>query len=105
VLSDVGPGSTVLDGGGEGLEIEIVDVFSVLAGRRLDLLKLDIEGGEYEIMADPRFETLDVRALVMEWHAREGYGRDWCVARLQALGFRVQETWSEDAAGMLWALR
>ncbi|MCU0945973.1 MAG: FkbM family methyltransferase, partial [Rubritepida sp.] len=71
LLSDQGSSSRVLgEGEGEGLSVRLVDLFPMLGGRRVDLLKLDCEGGEYELLADDRFAELDVRAIVMEWHQR-----------------------------------
>lgn len=53
-LSDRGSGSTIGDGG--EIDIAIVDVFPDLLSAPIDILKMDIEGGEYELMEDPRFE-------------------------------------------------
>jgi hypothetical protein len=83
----------------------VVDIFPVLSGRRIDLLKIDIEGSEYQILSDSRFGSLDVRAIVMEWHARAGYGYDWVHKKLSELGFRVEDLFAEPSHGMIWALR
>lgn len=104
-LSDGGSGSTVQESG-EGLSIRIVDIFPRLSGRRIDLLKLDCEGAEYAVLGDDRFAGLDVRAIVMEWHARPGgLGRSWCVERLRSLGYAVEELDDGAENGMLWAER
>jgi FkbM family methyltransferase len=87
--------------------VEACDLFPLLIGRRIDLLKMDIEGGEYEILGDDRFEKLDVGAIVMEWHAR-GSGLDdkeWCQERLRDLGYAIEEIFSYPSHGMLWARR
>ena len=42
------------------------DVFPYLEGA--DLVKIDIEGGEWPILSDPRFAELEARALVLEYH-------------------------------------
>lgn len=109
LLTDEGSSSRVLgegEGEGEGLSVRLVDLFPMLAGRRVDLLKLDCEGGEYELLADGRFAALDVRAIVMEWHQRGAtHGRDWCLERLAALGFRIEEAEQAPDHGMLWAER
>ena len=86
--------------------VEVVDIFPLLQGKRIDLLKMDIEGGEYEILGDPRFEKLEVDAIVMEWHSR---GRDaddkhWCQHRLIELGFTIDEIFTEPGYGMFWAI-
>lgn len=48
--------------------VELVDIFDHLAG--VDLMKLDIEGGEWEILRDPRFaEGPKATVLSLEYHA------------------------------------
>jgi FkbM family methyltransferase len=42
------------------------DVFPHIA--QADFLKLDIEGGEWAILADPRFRQVAAKALVLEYH-------------------------------------
>jgi FkbM family methyltransferase len=87
--------------------VEVLDIFSLLSGKSIDLLKIDIEGGEYEILADPRFEGLDVKVIVLEWHRRTDAKADkqWCEERLKGLGFKIDEFISEPTFGMLWAVR
>ena len=87
--------------------VEVVDVFPVLSGRRIDILKMDMEGGEYEILGDPRFSTLDIGAVVMEWHSRGNGTQDrrWCEGRLHDLGFTISEIFAEPHYGMFWAIR
>lgn len=101
-LSDAGTSSAVRTDGAGGIAAKMLDVFALLAGRRIDILKLDIEGGEYAILGDPRFAALQPRALVMEWHGGRA-GRDWCRARLAALGYGIVELFDHDEYGMLWA--
>lgn len=105
VLSDRGSGSTISQLG-EGLSVRIVDIFRHLSGQRVDLLKLDCEGGEYEVLGDPRFAEMDVRAIVMEWHARpDGHDRAWCERRLQSLGYATEVLDDGVENGMIWAER
>jgi FkbM family methyltransferase len=106
-ISDEGSSSQLSVNEGEGYQIDVVDVFPLLAGRRVDILKMDIEGSEYELLEDPRFCDLDVRALVMEWHPRanRSSGQEWCSSRLQALGFRVYPVFGNASCGMLWAYK
>lgn len=107
-LYDRGTSSSLSERNAPGtIAAEVIDVFPRLLGRSIDLLKIDIEGGEYEILGDERFAELRVRAIVMEWHARDdGHdGKSWCCDRLRELGYRVEETWAERRVGMLWAWR
>lgn len=107
-LTDARSSSTVTEQK-SAFQIRVLDIFREpeLTGP-IDLLKIDIEGGEYELLADPRFSSLDVRALVIEWHKTPEYpdGRAWCVQRLQDLGYRIH-IGCEDLplAGLVWAFR
>jgi FkbM family methyltransferase len=52
---------------GEGdLLVEAVDVFPYLES--VDLLKIDVEGAEWELLADERFRELPARAVGLEYH-------------------------------------
>jgi hypothetical protein len=75
-----------------------------------DLVKIDIEGGEWEILLDPRFAESPPRALVLEYHAAGCPTDDPRAAALDALrgaGMQVQPLWHDAAAGvgMAWAWR
>lgn len=88
------------------LPVTVRDFFKEIGSQRIDLLKMDIEGGEYSILSDDRFEKLDVRTIVMEWHNTDEVpdGRQWCIERLTSLDFKVSDgALRYDRAGMLWA--
>jgi FkbM family methyltransferase len=52
---------------GEGATVvPALDVFPYL--EHVDLLKIDIEGGEWSILADPRFRRLPASAILLEYH-------------------------------------
>lgn len=92
--------------GADAMPIKIRDFFTEVGSRRIDLLKMDIEGGEYPILDDKRFETLDVQTIVLEWHNTVDHpdGRAWCSGRLTSLGFRVAPGQLDyGRAGVLWA--
>ncbi len=86
---------------------EARDVLPLMAAA--DLVKIDIEGGEWPLLTDPRFAALEVRALVIEYHPAGCPGPDPRAAvtgLLHAAGYRTQEI--DDVplgAGMLWAWR
>jgi len=90
-------------------QIKVVDIFreKELAGK-IDIFKIDIEGGEFEILSDPRFAALDVRLLVLEWHNTPEYpdAKSWCLEKLHSLGYQTQ-LGCEDLplAGLIWAWR
>lgn len=88
------------------VEIRTVDLFSDLAGERVDLLKMDIEGGEYAILGDDRFASLNIPIIAMEWHVTETVpdGYAWCRRCLEDHGYRVTDgAFRHAVAGMLWA--
>jgi FkbM family methyltransferase len=103
-ISNSGTSSTVSEAAGDDA-IPMVDVFETLGDREIDLMKIDIEGGEYEIMEDPRFAALRLKAVVMEWHKRGAYDHRWTVERLKAIGLTVDEVFTEPDYGLLWAIR
>ena len=90
-------------------QIRVLDIFREKehAGK-IDIFKIDIEGGEYDILSDPRFAALDVRLLVVEWHNTPEYpdGKSWCLEKLHGLGYQTQ-IGCEDLplAGLIWAWR
>ncbi len=49
-------------------QIAVMDWLAWAGTRVIDLLKIDIEGSEKPLLADPRFRQLQVRLLVLEWH-------------------------------------
>jgi FkbM family methyltransferase len=88
-----------------GVPLPAVDVFRYLAD--MDLLKVDIEGGEWEILADPRFAETPLRAIVLEYHAfscPETNPREAAAAALAAAGF-VVEAKAADDYGVAWGWR
>jgi FkbM family methyltransferase len=96
------------DGGGEPtIEVAVQDVLPRLADT--DLLKVDIEGGEWAILGDPRFRAAPPRVLVLEYHPYLCPGPDArgaAESALAAAGLHVQSLWHrDDGHGMLWAWR
>lgn len=73
--------------------LSIGDIFRRLQCDRIDLLKLDVEGAEFEVIASPEFAAYAPRIgmLCVEFHHRwPSFGKratDAAVATLQRLGF------------------
>lgn len=105
------PSSAVLEADQSDTQETVVPQHDVLAQiARCDLVKIDIEGGEWAIIGDPRFGVGPPRAVILEYHAAGCPGAD---AREAALAFLAEagmrtvplpET-ERDGAGMVWALR
>lgn len=92
----------------ESIEIPVEDVFAHLG--EVDLLKIDIEGSEWELLADPRFPEIAARVVVLEYHT-EGCPADdpaKAAARLlRAAGFELFAGPRKPrfGAGVYWAVR
>lgn len=51
---------------GSGHPLPAIDAFPYL--QSAELIKMDIEGGEWQLLLDPRFRDLPARAVLMEYH-------------------------------------
>jgi FkbM family methyltransferase len=88
------------------LVVEARDVLPDLASA--DLVKMDIEGGEWALLADPRFVKAPPRALVIEYHPHQCPGPDprrlvEQVLRDAGLSRQTPIFHRADGHGMLWA--
>jgi FkbM family methyltransferase len=95
-----------------GVEVRAVDVFALAGDIRPDLVKIDVEGGEWELLADPRLAGLAAVALGLEFHthlAPSDDPRDAAVSALESAGYTVIEvphvTGAPAGEGSLWAWR
>ncbi len=92
-----------------GIEVDAIDTFA-MAGH-VDLLKIDIESGEWAILTDPRLRSLQARVLVMEWHWLGAPGPDPHRAACELLADAGYELVADrpdpvaGATGLLWACR
>jgi len=105
-LTDMGASSTIVESKTQNtISVSMTDWFSEIGTEIIDLLKIDIEGGEYYLLDDPRFEDLDIKLLVLEWHNIDTYpsGEKWCIERLEKLNYKVIPTANFYSYGVLWA--
>jgi FkbM family methyltransferase len=91
------------------ITVPAVDFFDQL-GDGVDLIKMDIEGGEWQILADPRLATAPIKVIRLEWHTLlcpEDDARAAAVDLLQAGGFPhvVDGDRQHARNGVLWAWR
>lgn len=90
-----------------GIEVEMTDVFPFL--ERADLVKIDIEGGEWALLGDPRFRELEAPVLVVEYHADQAPTEDPRGAALAAVrqaGYKAEVVEEfGPGQGVLWAWR
>ncbi len=88
------------------IAVEVEDVFDTLLADPIDILKIDIEGGEFPILIDTRFAAVQARAIVLEWHRTgDGKGEQWCVEKLRAAGYEVRPVVNLRDHGLLWAYK
>ena len=89
------------------MKVRVHDVLVELAAA--DLVKMDIEGGEWAILCDPRFAEYPPRCLVLEYHPRgspEPSPRSALLHVLERAGMTTESIWhGQDGHGMLWAWR
>ncbi len=98
----------VTSGGGVGTaSVAGRDTFALLDG--VDLLKIDIEGGEWPILADARFAELSVPVVMLEYHAHgapSGDPRSDARSALERAGYYT-ETLAETTPGfgVVWGCK
>jgi len=94
-------------GSGRTITVRTVDIFE--EDHDVDLMKIDIEGGEWSILTDPRLAGLGADFLIIEWHERgapEPDARAAAARLLRAAGYsRQQEVEVSTHKGALWAWR
>jgi FkbM family methyltransferase len=85
------------------LEVPVQDVFACLAGA--DLVKMNIEGSEWDILEDPRLAA-NASIWIVEYHRMRNPDSDITalVRRLfEAAGFETHLAMSVEDNGLLWA--
>ncbi|HEX5194233.1 MAG TPA: FkbM family methyltransferase [Solirubrobacteraceae bacterium] len=107
-LAARGPESRLAEPRDDAITVSAVDLFAL--DDRVDLLKVDIEGGEWALLCDPRLPSLDAAVIVIEWHWRFAPGPDphGAVRRsLCAAGYEIVTDEPDPAVGigLIWAAR
>jgi FkbM family methyltransferase len=104
-----GSHATSREGGGEAaITVKAVDVFEQL--RDADLLKIDVEGSEWPLLADPRFAEVPAEVVILEYHAEgcpESEPAPAAERALVAAGYEVVRGAFKPSygAGILWGIR
>lgn len=95
-----------LSNGDEGDLVRAIDVFPELA--QADLVKIDIEGGEWDLLGDPRLREVTA-ALVVEYHPHlcpEDDPHSAVERLLTEAGYTTRAVARrDDGHGILWAWR
>lgn len=97
--------SHAAEAGEDSIPVEAQDVLPRM--RSADLVKIDIEGAEWALLADARFAATEARALVLEYHPVNCPGSDPRAEATRVLtdsGFTVAPgaTKPEFGTGILW---
>lgn len=89
------------------IEVEMFDVFERLKGQKIDLLKIDIEGAEFPLLADPRFHEWKPKAVILEWHLLDELpdAKELATSVFTERGYRIKELFDEGECGMFWAIK
>jgi FkbM family methyltransferase len=91
-----------IEEGGE--PVRAVDALGLLAGA--DLAKIDIEGGEWALLADERFSRSAPRVLVLEYHPHLAPVCADARTLLAEAGYSIESSLDFSAGhGLLWARR
>jgi FkbM family methyltransferase len=90
------------------VDVEVKDVFGDM--EQCDLLKIDIEGAEWALLADPRFTDVAADVLVIEAHYSACPDPDppgHLVKKLECAGFELESapTPRPDGTTTVWATR
>ena len=90
-LTDEQGSSRIENSTTSGFSVRIVDFFETIGRKRIDLLKIDIEGAEYDIFMDPRFAELDLGSIAFEWHNYSPHqdANSQIFSRLERLGWHT----------------
>lgn len=98
---DVLPASYELDPGGEGV-VAMVTILDLVAhmGGRVDFVKMDIEGAEWDVLSTARDWGPYVSALLIERHVG---AYEVARAMLESAGYEVAH--HPRHSGSLWAIR
>ena len=103
-----GTSRIMLSPGPNCMPVHVLNFFDAVGGQRIDLLKMDCEGGEYPLLMSARFPELDIRTLVLEWHASperpNAYGE--ICTRLRSLGWSLEAYQVPSCpVGIIWAYK
>ena len=109
------PGSFAFAAGNENLSrvaspeeakhvVPALDAFPYL--EQADLAKINIEGGEWDLLLDERFVKLPLPALVMEYHdilCPQPDFHSLALERLSEAGYVTEQVFLTETEGVLWA--
>jgi FkbM family methyltransferase len=97
-----------VDASGDTVDVNVRSIPSLMAlmgWAEIDVLKIDIEGGEKEILGGNPEWLNNVRCIIGEGHFGVGYTLDACRKDLEPMGFEVTEIATTEGAVLFQAHR
>lgn len=91
---------------GDGVVVAARDAFALAEG--CDLVKIDIEGAEWDLVADPRFAALRAPVVMLEHHPHGAPGVPARAAEeaLLGAGYAIERTEDHaDGTGVVWGVK
>lgn len=86
-------------------QMTVPSIMNVMGWDHIDILKIDIEGGEKEVLGGRPEWLKKVRCVIGEGHTGVGYTIEQCRDDLEPLGFEVEEIHRYKGAMLFRALR
>jgi FkbM family methyltransferase len=98
------------DGRGEGFQVPVVSVDEFMNANfpdeKVDILKMDIEGSEWDVIDARTCNRLrDCAAVIVEIHPRAGRGRPEFTAAMESLGFVLSDVRNPKEADLFCFLQ
>lgn len=95
--TDEGVGGSILNASRHDRVVRTIRLRELLENRKVDFLKLDIEGAEYEVLKDCKDLLPNIESIFVEFHASSNSEQklDEVISILKESGFRVyiKEAW------------
>lgn len=85
--------------------LSVPSLMKLMDWEDIDLLKIDIEGGEKDLLSGQPSWLRNVRCIIGEGHAGVGYTIEVCRENLEPLGFQIQEIDRNEGAMVFLARR
>jgi hypothetical protein len=84
---------------------EVANVMARMAGRTIDILRLDSAACGFDVLFDERFAALEIKAVVLVFRDDDDGNWEKIKARLKAIGYRLQPRIKQLDYAVLWAFR
>ena len=104
-----GLGSSLTNNNGKKVTIEctnLKEIFHINKIKKVDYLKIDAEGAEYEVLLNAPIEILNkIKEIGMEYHTIPGHNVGELIKLLKGAGFKVSTKKKHSGMGIISAIR